>query len=238
MRVLKAQLPQLLKRLKAITDPRKPNKIKYDLTMLMLYGLLMFVFQLSSRRQANKEMTRPQFEANLKLLFPELNELPHADTLFRLLSTIDVEQIELALVELIRKLIAKKKFHRYLINNCYPIAIDGTQKMPFTNLWCEQLLQRKCKKVKTDLASAEANDEEQDTYQYYVYVLEANLTFHNGRQLSHCSPSFLNSNKVTWKTTNKIVSSAPLNALPSDSKPIFPDYLLSCCSTDSMPTAQ
>lgn len=81
MRVLKAQLPQLLKRLKAITDPRKPNKIKYDLTMLMLYGLLMFVFQLSSRRQANKEMTRPQFEANLKLLFPELNELPHADTL-------------------------------------------------------------------------------------------------------------------------------------------------------------
>ena len=127
MRILKAQLPALLKRLNTIPEPRNPKKIKHSLTLLMLYGLLMFVFQLSSRRQANCQMTHPQFKENLRLLFPEINDLPHADTLFRLLSTIDVEQIEGALVELIKRLIAKKKFHRYLINNCYPIAIDGTQ---------------------------------------------------------------------------------------------------------------
>ena len=193
MRILKAQLPALLKRLNTIPEPRNPKKIKHSLTLLMLYGLLMFVFQLSSRRQANSQMTRPQFKENLRLLFPEIDDLPHADTLFRLLSTIDVDQIEGALVELIKRLIAKKKFHRYLINNCYPIAIDGTQKMPFNTLWCEQLLQRKNKKGNSknkdkDKDSKQASDnvdantevEEQDSYQYYVYVLEANLSFQNG----------------------------------------------------------
>jgi len=115
MRILKAQLPALLKRLNTIPEPRNPKKIKHSLTLLMLYGLFMFVFQLSSRRQANSQMTRPQFKENLRLLFPELDDLPHADTLFRLLSKIDVDQIESALVELIKRLIAKKKFHRYLM---------------------------------------------------------------------------------------------------------------------------
>jgi len=143
----------------------------------------MFVFQVPSRRKANREMTRPQFKENLRLIFPELNDLPHADTLFRLLSAIEVDQIEETLVEMIKRLIVKKKFRRYLINNCYPIAIDGTQKMPFNALWCEQLLQRK---MKTSSNKQSANvedkleDEEEDNYQYYVYVLEANLAFQNG----------------------------------------------------------
>ena len=55
----------------------------------MLYGVLIFVLQYTSRRQANEEITNPMFEQNLRLLFPELETLPHADTLFRLLSKID-----------------------------------------------------------------------------------------------------------------------------------------------------
>ena len=64
---------------KSLPDPRNPKKIKHSLTLLMLYGLLMFVFQLSSRREANSKMTNPQFKKNLSLLFPELDDLPHAD---------------------------------------------------------------------------------------------------------------------------------------------------------------
>lgn len=180
MRIIKAQLPQLLKHLNQIPDPRNPKKLKHSLTLLMLYGLLMFVFHLSSRRQANREMTHPQFKENVRLLFPELNDLPHADSLFRLLSRIDTNQIEQTLVELIHRLIAKKTFRRYLINNCYPIAIDGTQKMPFNAIWCEQLLQRRIKKGKTADPIDGDTDTEQDKHQYYVYVLEANLTFQNG----------------------------------------------------------
>lgn len=74
-------------------------------------------------------MTRPVFEANLHRLFPELEELPHADTLARLLERIDVGQIEGAHLDMIRQLIRSKKFGRYLIGACYPIAIDGSQKL-------------------------------------------------------------------------------------------------------------
>ncbi len=181
MRILKAQLPHLLNCFSKIPDPRNPKKIKHSLTMLMLYGLFMFVLQHASRREVNRQMTHPQFKENLHKLFPELQELPHADTLFRLLSQIDIDQIEQTLIELIKRLIKHKKFHRYLINNCYPIAIDGTQKMPCQTLWSASLLQRK-KKAKHDdppAAGLEAANE-QDDYQYYVYVLEANLAFQNG----------------------------------------------------------
>ena len=67
-KVFKANLPVLLKRLSRIPDPRNPKKIKHKLTVLMLYGILVFVYQMSSRRQANEKMTNPIIIANLKLL--------------------------------------------------------------------------------------------------------------------------------------------------------------------------
>jgi hypothetical protein len=96
VQLMRQQLPVLLKRLGKILDPRNPNKLKYKLTVLMIYGILVFVFQYASRRAANGEITRPVFEDNLRVLFPELENLPHADTLFRLLCRIDVSQIEQA----------------------------------------------------------------------------------------------------------------------------------------------
>jgi len=168
LRILRRELPLLLARLETIPDGRSPRKCRHKLTVLLLYGLLMFVFQFSSRREVNREMTRPQFEANLRLLFPELETLPHADTLFRLLRDIDVAQIEQTHVELIGRLIRGKKFRRYLINNCYPIAIDGSQKFARDTLWDENLLQR-----------THGKGEQRHT-QYFVYILEASLAFRNG----------------------------------------------------------
>jgi hypothetical protein len=163
VRVIRAQLPILLKRLDRIADLRNPKKIKHKLTCLMLYGLLIFVLQYSSRRQANTEISRPMFEHNLRTLFPELDTLPHADTLFRLLCKIDVSQIEQAQIDLIDRLIRKKKF----------IAIDGTQKVGACSFWSDSLQQRR-------VMEAHDDSPEPPRYQYQVYVLEANLCFHNG----------------------------------------------------------
>ena len=164
----------MLERLKEIPDPRNPKKIKHKLTVLIIYGILAFVFQCSSRREANRDITRPMFEKNLRLLFPEVRTLPHADTLFRLLTRIDVSQIEQAHVDMVKKLISGKKFRKYLINNCYPIAMDGSQKIAFNELWDEHLLQRRSgKRVETD-------GEEERQMQYYIYILEASLSFKNG----------------------------------------------------------
>lgn len=89
-RIFQANLPILLKRLSKIQDPRNPKKIKYKLTVLMIYGILIFVFQMASKREANRKMTRPMFVENLKTLFPEIEELPHGDTLMRLLEKNEV----------------------------------------------------------------------------------------------------------------------------------------------------
>ena len=168
VRVFRSKLPVLLKRLSKIKDPRNPKKVRYKHTMLMIYGILTFVLHMASRREANREMTRPVFMENLKSLFPELEDLPHNDTLMRLLARIEVNEIESVHIELVRKLIRNKKFVRYLVDHCYPIAIDGTQKFARNVLWSEQCLERQVNK----------GDDAQ--MQYYVYVLEANLSFRDG----------------------------------------------------------
>lgn len=176
IQLFRSRLPLLLYRLSKIEDPRNPKKIKHKLTVLMIYGILTFIFHMSSCREANREMTRPMFEENLKALFPEFDDLPHHDTLKRLLAKIDVMELENIHIELIRQLIRKKKFRRYLIDNCYPIAIDGTQKMERDWQWDEECLDRTFNK-----------GEEEELSQYYVYVLEVNLAFRDGMTIPFMS---------------------------------------------------
>lgn len=68
-------------------------------------------------------------------------------------------------------MIDNKKFARYLIDNRYPIAIDGTQKFVRDVLWTEECSER------------EVKDGEGTKMQYYVNVLEANLVFPNGMSI-------------------------------------------------------
>lgn len=145
IRIIRAQLPVLLERFTQIPDPRQPKKIKHSLTLLMVFGIVCFVLQIGSRREATREMSFPQIQENLRLLLPELDTTPHADTLYRLLRGLgkNVNEIENALIALIQRLIRKKKFCRYLINQHYPIAIDGSRKLGTTGLWSEALLEQR-----------------------------------------------------------------------------------------------
>ena len=168
LKIFRNLLPKLLKDLSKIKDPRNPRKLEHKMTAVLLYGLLMFVLQMSSRREANRELTRPQFVENLKTLFPELETLPHGDTVNRVLAEIDVEKIQQTHIELVKKLIKNKKFKRYMTGYRYMIAIDGTQKFLREEPWSEESLEKTVdtKKGKKTL--------------YYTYVLEANLVFENG----------------------------------------------------------
>jgi hypothetical protein len=160
-------LPSLLKKLDRIKDPRNPNQIKHKITVLLLYGMIMFVYQMGSRRETNRTMSRILFE-NLNAMFPELETIPHADTLARLLENIDVSEIQECMVELVKDLIKRKKFKNYLYKKNYLIAIDGTQKFYRNYQWDEKCLERNVGK------------EEAKTAQYYVYVLESVLILDNG----------------------------------------------------------
>lgn len=169
--IMRTLLATIVKQVANIPDKRNAKTIKHKLSTLMLYGILCFVFQMSSRREANRQMTTQQFKETLHECFPEIESMPHNDTLKRVLDDIDVNKIEALLVALVKRFIANKKFRKYLINNCYPIAIDGTEKYSSYQQDNEHQQERK-------VGSAQ-QDEEKAT-QYYIAVVEANLTFHNG----------------------------------------------------------
>ncbi len=133
-------LPGLLVKLSRIKDPRDPKKVKHKMTVLMVYGILLFVFQIGSRREANRTLSLAIFHENLNAIFPELESLPHADTLARLLERINVSEIQEYMIELLKDLIRKKKFQNYLIRKHYLIAIDGTQKFYRDYQWDEKSL--------------------------------------------------------------------------------------------------
>lgn len=212
LKIYRAVLPTLLKRFHKVADPRNPKTIKHKLTVLMLYGILAFACHMASRREANREMTRPMFRENLRLMFPELESLPHQDTLNRLLSRIEADKIEEALVELIQRFIRKKKFYRYLVSDRYPIAIDGAQKMVRDWCWEEDCRERQ---VPCKLPDGTASTRPQ----YYVYVREASLAFANGITLplmseflrytegdqeinkQDCEPSLTNARKKAWRAS-------------------------------------
>ena len=78
-------LPILIRRFKKIPDPRRAKSVKHQLAVVMLYGLFAFIFRLSSRREINRELTGIIVFENLQKIFPELESIPHADTLARIL---------------------------------------------------------------------------------------------------------------------------------------------------------
>jgi hypothetical protein len=61
----RSMLPKLLRDLSKIPDPRNPKKSKHKLIGMKLYGLLSFLFLLSSRRETNRTMSRPVFKETL-----------------------------------------------------------------------------------------------------------------------------------------------------------------------------
>jgi hypothetical protein len=169
--VYRQLLPGLLHKLARIPDPRSPKKVKHQMTIMMIYGILMFVFQMPSRRETNQEMTGPRLLKHLQAVFPELTDMPHQDTLCRLLEKMDVDQIEIAYIDMLRHLIYKKKFKNLLHQKRYLVAVDGTQKYVMDQCWDECYPHRR------------VQGKDGEHHQYYAYVLEAVLILSNGMVL-------------------------------------------------------
>jgi hypothetical protein len=212
-RVYRSVLPTLLKRFEQIRDPRNPKTIQHKSTVLLLYGILAFAFQMASRREANREMTLPQFQENLRLLFPELDSVPHQDTINRLLARIQIDQIQDALIELLQHFIRNKKFYRYLASNRYLIVMDGTQKLTRDFLWAECLKRELRHKQKDGTTTVRP--------QYYVYVLEANLVFPNGVTIPLMT-EFLSSTEVDPASSKQDCETKAFHRLAKKIKEKFP----------------
>jgi len=62
--------------LSKIPDPRNPLQITHKLTCLMIYGILMFVLHMDSRRKNNETFSVPAMQEQQLRLFPELESIP------------------------------------------------------------------------------------------------------------------------------------------------------------------
>jgi len=157
--VLRTQLPDLLSRFARIPDPRRPGSVRHQITVLLLYGVLLFAFAMESRRQANRELSRPGLWEALRVAFPELDSVPHADTLERLLEKTEPGDIEAVLMARLRALLRRQKLRALMVERGYVVAVDG-----------EKLWQR------TQAFAPEAPHRgESDEARYAVYVVKAAL---------------------------------------------------------------
>jgi DDE_Tnp_1-associated len=209
IKVYRELMPTILNRLKNINDYRNPKKLKHKLAVLMVYGVFMFVFQYSSRRKTNLEISKPIFFENLKHLFPEIETMPHGDTLGNVLEIINVDEIQDALVCLFQKMIRNKKFRNYLYNKRYLLAMDGTQKHSSDIQWDEKWLTKCYGK----------GDEKKERYSVFilecVFIMDNGVTlplyseflsnedFENGKSKQDCET------KAFYRLANKIKKQFP-----------------------------
>lgn len=172
-------LPSIIRDFSKIPDPRNPKQVKHKIAVAMMFGLFIFLFRLNSRRDMNDKLTSPSINETLRKFFPEIDSIPHSDTISRLLARIDIQAIERLHIKMMRKLIKNKKFKKLLIQGFLPVSFDGTQKAVRNGQLQEEgwLLRT----IKTA---------EGEKFQQYVYVLEANITFANGLSVplltEHC----------------------------------------------------
>lgn len=165
----RAILLGLLLKFSRMSDPRNPKKLKHKIAVVMMYGLFQFMCRIESRRAFNKQLTTASVFKVLHEFFPDIDSVPHADTIARLLERIELHEIENIQVALIKKLIRNKKFKKLLIMGYMPISIDATQKVV-----------RNDQLEIGDWLVRTIHTTQGEAYQQYVLVVEANITFANG----------------------------------------------------------
>jgi hypothetical protein len=165
IRLVGILLPGALAKLSELKDPRNVKKCDHSLPTLIVYGLIMFLSNMQSRRAANQDISGESAHELLKQVIPDLATIPHADTLARLLKRIDVDGIEACYEDTITTFINSKTFLELNPGRCL-IAIDGTQK--YSRRYC------------FDEHALVYNRGNEDRERYAVYVLESILILDNG----------------------------------------------------------
>lgn len=140
--VWRSQLPLLMEKFARLPDPRRPGSIRHKLVVLLTFALFLFLFAYSSRREANRELTRPTFWELFREVFPEIESIPHMDTVNRLLEKINPDQLEGLLVQTIKRLLRNRQLQALLVEKHYIVAIDGTQKIARRWPWAKEALHR------------------------------------------------------------------------------------------------
>lgn len=153
----------------AVTDPRHPALITYPLAALGFAGVFMFACHLGARRQI-AHLFRHNGPSEAKFQAPfEVDTCPHGDTLDALFSRLNLEEVQAVVTGMVETLIRRKVLYPYrLLDQYFPVVIDGTGMLVFSERHCPQCLTRT----------------HHGQTLYYHPVLEAKLVTPNGLAFS------------------------------------------------------
>ena len=128
--------------------------------------MLLFLFRLGSRRDANNKLRRNGPSATKFAAWFGVQDAPHGDTLNYAFQRIAVDEVQEVVCRLVARLIRKKVLYRYrLLGVHYLVVIDGTGVLSFRQRHCLHCLTRRLSNGET---------------RYYHPVLEAKLVTRNG----------------------------------------------------------
>lgn len=129
--------------LDGVHDPRKSGRPEYRMRVLLLLGTLMFLGHTKSRNHMNDNVRGASAMAgNLARLAGEkVQDVPHLDTLEKVLRGSDPAHIERVLALMIRRLVRMKALDGWRVGGRFPLAVDGTGLYTFAERHCENCIE-------------------------------------------------------------------------------------------------
>ena len=168
MGIVRVVLPGILSKLARIDDYRDTRKIIHSVETLMFYGILMFLCNIGSCRESNRQLGGEDSFMRLQQIFPELATVPHADTLKRFLSATDTEIIQSYYEEMLAGFLKSGAFRR-LNPGRFLVFVDGSGKFSRHYNWDSHALSR--------------HEDDPDKATFHAYMLDSFLMLENGMVL-------------------------------------------------------
>jgi len=149
--------------------PDKRKGSAYELSEIITGCIAMFVFKETSRNAFNQDRDEENFRDNYLKIFKK--ELPHMDTVNRVISQLNLKEIESIKQTFVAGLIEQRIFRGFkLLDKYYTIAIDGTGINSYKENNAEQNLTYKISK--------------NGVTNYFSHVVEAKLVTSSGFSIS------------------------------------------------------
>jgi hypothetical protein len=135
--------PELAAWLGNLRDPRQSGRAVFPIRVLLLLGILMFLSHAGSRNHFN-DRVRDAIEMAktlARLLGCAVDEVPHLDTLEKVLRKVAPDTLETLLAKLIRRLIRMKALDGWRVGSRFLLAIDGTGLYSFRSRHCKHCIE-------------------------------------------------------------------------------------------------
>ena len=120
VKIIKQYFPSLIEKLEQLTDVRHQSYVEYSMSVITITRLLGLICGLRSMRQMTESFNTNETIENIsKLLGVELEELPHHDTINKVLENIDISEFQKIQKYIVQKLIRSKMFDKYKIGRAH-----------------------------------------------------------------------------------------------------------------------